>query len=597
MTELAIEAEGLVKVFGETRAVDGIDLAVRRGAVYGVLGPNGAGKTTTIRMLATLLHPDAGTARVLGHDIVREAAAVRAPDEPDRAVRVGRRGAERAARTCSCSAACSGSASAGRRREPTSCSPRSASPTPPTSSCATTPGGMRRRLDIAASIVVTPDLLFLDEPTTGLDPRSRNQVWDIVRVLVAEGATVLLTTQYLDEADQLADRLAIIDHGRVIAEGHARRAQGLRRRRLAARPASATRTSATRPAACSASRSAPTSSTESDPAALSAADVDADRAAGRARPPSTTARHPRRRVRPRPAQPGRGVPRPHRTSRRRRRPTQEEERGMTHRTSPTPSSPRTPCATPLATTQRPSRPSALSASLSFGWRAMLKIKHVPLQLFDVTVFPIMFVLLYTYLFGGALAGSPREYLQELLPGILVMNVTWITMYTGPGPQAGHGQGRVRPLPLAADLAPGGARRDAPRRRRALHDLGAVMLVVGIALGFRPDGGVLGVLAAVALLLVFAFCLSWVWTTMAFHVRDAGVGDADRHDRAVPADVRQQRVRRPGHDAGLGPGVRQRQPDQLPGDGVTRASCTATSTPPPSAGSSCGRPPCSSCSPR
>ncbi len=216
--ELAIEAEGLVKVFGETTAVDGIDLAVRTGTVYGVLGPNGAGKTTTIRMLATLLHPDAGTARVLGYDIVRQAAAVRgrmsltgqfaSVDEElngrENLLLLGRLLglAKRPARARADDLLDAfGLADAADKLV------RDYS------------GGMRRRLDIAASIVVTPDLLFLDEPTTGLDPRSRNQVWDIVRVLVAEGATVLLTTQYLDEADQLADRLAIIDHGRVIAEG------------------------------------------------------------------------------------------------------------------------------------------------------------------------------------------------------------------------------------------------------------------------------------------------------------------------------------------------------------------------------------------
>ncbi len=171
----------------------------------------------------------------------------------------------------------------------------------------------------------------------------------------------------------------------------------------------------------------------------------------------------------------------------------------------------------LATTSRPPRPSALSASLSFGWRAMLKIKHVPLQLFDVTAFPIMFVLLYTYLFGGALAGSPREYLQGLLPGILVMNVTWITMYTGQGLKLDMDKGvfdRFRSLPIwRPAVLVGMLLADAVRYTISC----VVMLALGLALGFRPDGGVLGVLAAVGLLLVFSFCLSWVWTTLAFHV--------------------------------------------------------------------------------
>jgi ABC-2 type transport system ATP-binding protein len=218
MTPLAIEATGLVKAFGETRAVDGVDLAVPSGSVYGVLGPNGAGKTTTIRMLATLIRPDAGSARVLGHDIVSEPDAVRgvvsltgqlaSVDEDltgrENLILIGRLlGLRRAAakeRAAELLEAFGLAEAATRLVKNYS-------------------GGMRRRLDIAASIVVTPQLMFLDEPTTGLDPRSRNQVWDIIRMLVAGGTTILLCTQYLEEADQLAEGIAVIDHGKVIAEG------------------------------------------------------------------------------------------------------------------------------------------------------------------------------------------------------------------------------------------------------------------------------------------------------------------------------------------------------------------------------------------
>jgi ABC-2 type transport system ATP-binding protein len=215
---LAIEAVGLEKRFKETRAVNGVDLAVRGGSVYGVLGPNGAGKTTTIRMLATLLRPDGGSARVLGHDIVAEAEQVRrkvsltgqlaSVDEDltgrENLVMIGRllglRHAPAKARAAELLGAFGLEEAAGRLTK-------------------TYSGGMRRRLDIAASLVATPQLMFLDEPTTGLDPRSRNQVWDIVRALAGEGTTILLCTQYLDEADQLADRIAVIDRGTVIAEG------------------------------------------------------------------------------------------------------------------------------------------------------------------------------------------------------------------------------------------------------------------------------------------------------------------------------------------------------------------------------------------
>jgi len=214
----AIETTGLAKAFGATRAVDGIDLTVRRGAIYGLLGPNGAGKTTIVRVLATLIKPDGGSARVLGLDVVEHADAVRrrisltgqfaSVDEDlsgyENLVLLGRllgyRRREAKARADELLAAFGLSEATHRQVKNFS-------------------GGMRRRLDIAASLVVTPELLFLDEPTTGLDPRSRNQVWDIIRMLVRNGTTVLLTTQYLEEADQLADRIAVIDHGRMIAEG------------------------------------------------------------------------------------------------------------------------------------------------------------------------------------------------------------------------------------------------------------------------------------------------------------------------------------------------------------------------------------------
>jgi ABC-2 type transport system ATP-binding protein len=214
----AIEAVGLVKSFGATRAVDRVDLRVGRGIVYGFLGPNGAGKTTTIRILATLVRPDAGRASVLGHDVVGEADAVRRRVSltgqfasidlmltgTENLVLLARLWGHRPATARRRAAElldAFGLADAGHRV------------------VSTYSGGMRRRLDIAASIVVTPDLLFLDEPTTGLDPASRRQVWEIVRSLADAGTTVLLTTQYLDEADRLAERMAVIDHGTVVAEG------------------------------------------------------------------------------------------------------------------------------------------------------------------------------------------------------------------------------------------------------------------------------------------------------------------------------------------------------------------------------------------
>ena len=216
----AVAARGLVKTFGALRAVDGIDLEVPRGMIFGILGPNGAGKTTLLRMLATLLKPDAGSAQIMGHDLVA------APHEVRRSIAMtgqfasldedltgrenlmllaklwGFRG-RAAARADQLLEAFELTEAARRQVKDYS-------------------GGMRRRLDIAASLVVTPSILFLDEPTTGLDPNARKSVWHMIRALAGQGVTILLTTQYLEEADQLAARIAVIDHGKKIAEGTSR---------------------------------------------------------------------------------------------------------------------------------------------------------------------------------------------------------------------------------------------------------------------------------------------------------------------------------------------------------------------------------------
>lgn len=215
---LAIEVKDLQKVFGDNKAVDGIDLEVPSGMIYGVLGPNGAGKTTTINMLATLLGPDGGTAKIFGHDVVKEPQIVRqligvtgqyaSVDDKLSAIEnlvifgrllgLSRKEAK---------------AKANELLEEFGLTEAAKRPLSKFS------GGMRRRLDLAASLIAQPPLIFLDEPTTGLDPRTRNQMWDTIRRLVKSGSTILLTTQYLEEADQLADRIAVIDKGRVVAEG------------------------------------------------------------------------------------------------------------------------------------------------------------------------------------------------------------------------------------------------------------------------------------------------------------------------------------------------------------------------------------------
>src|SRR5438309_745494 len=214
----AVRVEGVIKRFGATVALAGVDLQVPEGAVFGLLGPNGAGKTTLVRILATLLTPEGGRAEVLGHDVVGEPAAVRellgltgqfaAVDE----ILTGRENLEMFGRLFKLSRdeARRRAAELLERFDLADAADRPAR---------TYSGGMRRRLDLASSLLTRPRILFLDEPTTGLDPRSRNEIWTTVRELVREGTTLLLTTQYLEEADQLADRIAVIDHGRVIAQG------------------------------------------------------------------------------------------------------------------------------------------------------------------------------------------------------------------------------------------------------------------------------------------------------------------------------------------------------------------------------------------
>jgi ABC-2 type transport system ATP-binding protein len=218
MPEPAIEATGLEKSYGEVRVLSGVDIAVPRGSVYALLGPNGAGKTTTVRILATLLRPDAGTARVAGFDTVTQRAQVRrgisltGQDVAIDELQTGAENLRMMARLCRLPRPTARRraadlleqfdlADAGRRR------------------VATYSGGMRRRLDLAASLIVPPAVIFLDEPTTGLDPRSRQGVWDLVTGLTRDGVTIFLTTQYLEEADRLAETVAVMDGGTIVAEG------------------------------------------------------------------------------------------------------------------------------------------------------------------------------------------------------------------------------------------------------------------------------------------------------------------------------------------------------------------------------------------
>ena len=216
MSDAAILVEGLTKRFGTVAALDGIDFEVPAGTVFGLLGPNGAGKTTAVRVLATILRPDGGRAEVMGYDVVRQAAQVR--------LRIGLAGQYAAVdanltgrenlRLVGSSPSCAAPSVGPRADELLGRFDLTDAADRPVR---TYSGGMRRRLDVAAALVQRPPVLFLDEPTTGLDIQSRTELWSVIRELVAEGTTVLLTTQYLEEADRLADRIAVVDHGHVVA--------------------------------------------------------------------------------------------------------------------------------------------------------------------------------------------------------------------------------------------------------------------------------------------------------------------------------------------------------------------------------------------
>ena len=490
---------------------------MRKGSVYGVLGPNGAGKTTTIRMLATLIRPDGGSARVLGHDIAKDGAKVRravsltgqlaSVDEDltgrENLILLGRllgldRGAAKT-RATELLGAFGLEDAAGKLVKNYS-------------------GGMRRRLDISASIVVTPELMFLDEPTTGLDPRSRNQVWDIVRALQAGGTTILLCTQYLEEADQLADGIAVIDHGKVIAEGtpgqlKASVGSGALKVRLLdpAQRAEAERVLA-------ASLDGEVDAAGGDASQLSAQCADADRAAA-AVGALTAAGVGSSGLLAGSAQPRRGVPGPHRPPGRTRGRRARGGGGVSATdATAAPGVDEARVRTAISATARPEPAGAVATTRAFAWRAMLKVRHVPEQLLDVTVTPIMFTLMFTYLFGGAIAGSTDAYRDYIVPGILVQTILFTTVYSGVVLNTDMTKGvvdRFRSLPIWR----GGPLVGALLGDSARYVLsGLVIIVLGLILGFRPDGGVVGVVAAMALVIVFAFGMSWIFTTLGLLLR-------------------------------------------------------------------------------
>jgi ABC transporter DrrB family efflux protein len=532
MADSAVHVEGVVKRFRTTTALAGVDLDIEEATVFGLLGPNGAGKTTLVRVLATLLAPDAGRAEVFGRDVVSDAAGVRellgltgqfaAVDE----MLTGRENLQMFGRLFDLSAA-------DARRRANELLERFDLSDAADRPARTYSGGMRRRLDLASSLLTRPRVLFLDEPTTGLDPRSRNEIWSVVRELVRGGTTLLLTTQYLEEADQLAEQIAVIDHGRVIAQGTGSELKDrVGGQILEVELASAAQRDEARAAlsgiGCGEPEPGERLAQLTLPAPRDGLEMIEDAASALRRaqigvsdlglrrptlddvflqltgaPPSENGAA---------AEVASGDGRPHPTS-----------AGVAAGRA-------RPSLRPAVT--RPSRwrrlsPRELRGDLTdarvVSVRNLRHFVRQPDLLVFSTIQPIMFVLLFTYVFGGAISHSLPpgvSYIDYLLPGILVQSVTFRASQTAVGLSDDLKLGvidRFRSMPMARSAVLVG-RTAADFVRNVL--IIVLMIIVGYIIGFRFQAGAAQALACIALVSAFGLALSWIFAFVALTVRGA-----------------------------------------------------------------------------
>ena len=503
----------MVKRFGSTTALAGVDLEVPQGMIFGLLGPNGAGKTTLVRILATLLEPDAGRAELLGHDVVAGSEGVRellaltgqfaAVDE----LLTGRENLEMFGRLFRLSRL-------EARRRASELLERFELADAADRTAKTYSGGMRRRLDLASSLVTRPRVLFLDEPTTGLDPRSRNEIWEIVRELRRDGTTILLTTQYLEEADELADEIAVIDHGRVIAEGTGNELKD----RVGGQILEVELTDVRQ--------------REVAEAALLRVGCG---------PPEQDER-PNRLTLPAPRESLVLVEEAAAELRRAgieisdmglRRPTLDDVfLQLTGETASGNGTPELAAAVPDENERRlrlprPHAPSLRGVESSVTDSAVVTMRNLrhfwrqPDLLVFSTIQPVMFVVLFVYVFGGAvgLALPPGvTYVDYLLPGIFVQSVTFRASNTAVGLSEDLGRGvidRFRSMPMARSAVLLG-RTTADLVRNVL--IIGLTIVVGYLVGFRFQAGVLPAIACVALVAAFGFALSWIFAFVSLVVR-------------------------------------------------------------------------------
>ncbi len=552
MGDSAVYVESVVKRFGTTTALAGVDLDVEEATVFALLGPNGAGKTTLVRVLATLLTPDAGRAEVFGRDVVADAAGVRellgltgqfaAVDE----MLTGRENLQMFGRLFDLSAA-----EAGRRAdellerfELADAGDRLAR---------TYSGGMRRRLDLASSLLTRPRVLFLDEPTTGLDPRSRIEIWSTVRELVREGTTLLLTTQYLEEADQLADEIAVIDHGQVIAQGTGSElkdrvgGQILEVELVRAAERDTARAALTG-IGCSDPEPGERLAQLTLPAPRDGLEMIEDAAAALRKagiavsdlglrrptlddvflqltgaPPSESGAPPSENGAP-PSENGAPPSRNGATAQTVTGDGRSNPTSGVARTARVVEKPR-----PAAKRRRRPRlsPSELRGDITDARVVSLRnLRHFVRQpdlLIFSTIQPIMFVLLFTYVFGGAISHSlPHgvSYIDYLLPGILVQSVTFRASQTAVGLAEDLRLGvidRFRSMPMARSAVLVG-RTAADLVRNVL--IIVLMIVVGYIIGFRFQAGVGQALLCIAIVSAFGLALSWIFAFVALTVRGA-----------------------------------------------------------------------------
>jgi ABC transporter DrrB family efflux protein len=520
----AVRVESVVKRFGPTVALDGAGLEVPAGMVFGLLGPNGAGKTTLVRILATLLAPDAGRAEVFGHDVVREPAAVReqigltgqfaAVDE----LLTGRENLEMFGRLFKLS-------HEDARRRAGELLKRFDLAQAADRPARTYSGGMRRRLDIASSLLTRPRVLFLDEPTTGLDPRSRNEIWAIVRELQREGTTLLLTTQYLEEADQLADRIAVIDHGKVIAEGTGNELKDrVGGQILEVELSSVGQRDRARAVLARVGCGEPEPDERPDrltlPAPRNGLELVEEAAAGLRQAQIGVSDIGLRRptlddvflqLTGAPPSENGGRPRQAAGERITARASGEQVRA-----------PRRPVLRLKRPSPREVRSAATDAAVVTGRNLRHFIRQPDLLTFS-TIQPVIFVLLFVYVFGGAVSRSLPHgvaYVDFLLPGIFVQSVTFRASQTAVGLSEDLERGvvdRFRSMPMARSAVLAG--RTVADLVRNILIIG-LMIAVGYLVGFRFTGGVAGAVACIAVVAAFGFALSWIFAFVALTVRGA-----------------------------------------------------------------------------